>query len=143
MKPIVENSEVGEESETKKKKKKKKVKSEASEAKEKSDLRKSHKGRESEENGLPKFSGLTAKVGISSLPSLKAKGKISRKDLKPAKLKSKRNQQERRMREPKTKPKLVKSKDDNMDKLVSRYKQKTHVEADTSSKKKRKEKWYK
>ena len=127
----------------KKKGKNKKVKTEASEAKDKNDLRKSHKGRESEESSLPAFSGLTAKVGISSIPSLKAKGKISRNSLKPSKQKSKKNQQERRMREPKSRPKFTNVKEDDVDKMVSRHKLKTRSESDLSSKKKRKEKWYK
>ena len=49
---------------------------------------------------LPSFTGLTSRFGISSLPSIKPKGKISRKSLKPSKSKGKKKMQERRKREP-------------------------------------------
>jgi len=121
---------------------KKKIKTEASAVKAKKDLNKSHKGKEPQE--LPTYSGLTAKVGISTLPSMKAKGKITRKNLKPAKNKARKMQQERRMREPKSRPKFG-SKDnvDNVDKLVSRHKQKTLSDAEPKTKNKRGVKWYK
>lgn len=88
---------------------------------------------------VPEYGGLASKPGISSIPSLKPKGKITRKSLKAPKPKSKKLQP-RRKREGKSKPTKDKSVDDQFEKRVSAYKNKNYV--DDSSHVKRKAKWY-
>ncbi|CAG7724281.1 unnamed protein product [Allacma fusca] len=91
----------------------------------------------SEDDGVPAFSGLSGKKGITSLPSLKSKGKITRKSLKRAQ-KVKLNP--RRMREPKTLPKHNKDATDNVDRMVSKYQKQVSIAE--SGDKKRGKKWF-
>lgn len=122
-----------------KKKKDKKVKAQAQDGI-KTEIN-SRNASQQEEQQLPSYSGLKAKVGISTLPSLKPKGKITRKSLKPAKFKKKTKLQARKTREPKMKPK-IKHSVDKVDKLVSRYQQKAFQPEKVTFNKKKGKKWY-